>query len=188
MYKELCILLHLVLLGLVAKAQHAGSFTDTRDGATYITIKIGDQIWMAENMAYKPDSGNYRAYDNDERNLAKYGYLYDWQTAVNVCPSGWHLPSINELETLLGNVGGEGSNAYTALTEGGSSGFNALFGGWWNGKVRNFDSIGYCIGFWSSTQDDTSYKWDMIVGKHSKEAYLELSHRSSGFSVRCLQD
>ena len=38
------------------------------------------------------------AYDNDQSNVAKYGYLYNFETAKNVCPNGYHLPSDNEWE------------------------------------------------------------------------------------------
>ena len=32
----------------------SGEFTDTRDNQTYNWVRIGDQIWMAENLAYLP--------------------------------------------------------------------------------------------------------------------------------------
>ena len=67
---------------------------------------------MAENLAYKPSSGNYWAYGDDNSPklhyawLKKYGYLYDWRTAQNVCPSGWHLPSDKKWTTLTKYLGG----------------------------------------------------------------------------------
>ena len=36
---------------------------------------------MAENLAYKPDQGNFWAYGDDTSNVAICGYLYDWETA-----------------------------------------------------------------------------------------------------------
>lgn len=75
------------------------SFTDSRDGRIYQTIEIGTQVWMAENLAFKADSGCW-ALDGDESNVEKFGYLYNWDVANIVCPDGWHLPSKAEWEIL----------------------------------------------------------------------------------------
>ena len=110
-------------------AQETGTFTDSRDGIVYKTIKIGEQWWMAENLQYKPDkifpSGmvkgkilkrdeetgkayvvTYVSYGNDESNVTIYGYLYDWETACIVCPDGWHLPTWDECNILINYLGG----------------------------------------------------------------------------------
>ena len=78
-----------------------GSFTDPRDGKTYKTVKIGNQVWMAENLNYDAGSGSW-CYED----CSQYGRLYNWETAKGVAPQGWHLPSKSEFETLLNNLGG----------------------------------------------------------------------------------
>ena len=107
-----------------------GTLTDSRDGQTYRTVKIGDQVWMAENLNYETD--NSWCFVADPANCAKYGRLYTWAAAMDsvgewstngkgcgygkecsatspvrgVCPKGWHLPSFDEWGALLSAVGG----------------------------------------------------------------------------------
>jgi uncharacterized protein (TIGR02145 family) len=87
-------------------AQQKGSFTDARDNKTYKTVKIGKQTWMAENLNY--NAKDSKCYDNKEDNCRKYGRLYNYkpENAKNVCPAGWHLPSVIEWETLFDFAGG----------------------------------------------------------------------------------
>jgi len=80
------------------------AFTDPRDGKVYRTVKIGSQVWMAENLAYAAEGS--KCYNNEESNCEKYGRLYDWDTAMKSCPAGWHLPSREEWQTLVDFAGG----------------------------------------------------------------------------------
>jgi len=99
------------------------------DGNIYTTIKIGDQVWMGENLkttSYKDGStiplvtdntawGNLSApgycwYNNDAPTYkAVYGALYNWYTinTGKLCPGGWHVPTDAEWTSLTTYLGGE---------------------------------------------------------------------------------
>jgi uncharacterized protein (TIGR02145 family) len=102
----------------------AGTVKDA-DGNKYNTVKIGNQVWMVENLKttkYNDGSaipniidfnqwgsltfGAYCNYDNVESNAATYGRLYNWY-AVNtgkLAPTGWHVPTSEEWITLKNYV------------------------------------------------------------------------------------
>ena len=89
----------LLLLCTALFAQQKGTLTDTRDGKIYKTVKIGEQVWMAENLNYEAEGS--RCYNDSTTYCKKYGRLYNWETAMKACPNGWHLPSEKELHELV---------------------------------------------------------------------------------------
>jgi uncharacterized protein (TIGR02145 family) len=146
-----------------------GAFTDSRDGKSYKTVKIGKQTWMAENFAFKAkknafnsDSGWY-SYNNKEENGIKYGYLYDWETAERICPTGWHLPTPDDWQVLINLLGEQpgkklkSTSGWTGVADKNgngtnSSGFNALPGGYF--FAGKYSSITKGTSWWS---DDEAY-------------------------------
>jgi uncharacterized protein (TIGR02145 family) len=95
-------------------------FTDSRDSKKYGRVKIGNQIWMSDNLAYLPLASNPANPNTDanpyyyvygytgtsataakaQPNYSNYGVLYNWYAARTGCPSGWHLPTDDEWKTL----------------------------------------------------------------------------------------
>ena len=83
-----------------------GMLFDTRDGQSYPVVKIGSQIWLAENFRYlltdEEIKKGYKSCVCCKKNLEKgYGRLYDWNTANAVAPEGWHLPSKEDFNELI---------------------------------------------------------------------------------------
>ncbi|MFC2132271.1 fibrobacter succinogenes major paralogous domain-containing protein [Bacteroidota bacterium] len=171
-----------------------GIFTDSRDGKSYKWIKIGQQIWMAENINYRTSNGSW-CYDNIESECEKYGRLYDWETANKVCPQGWKLPSDTDwtfLTDFLGNGPGNKLKSTAGWSRNGngdnSSGFNALPGGYRKSN-GGFGHLGDSAGFWSSSPRGLSAAWNRGLGYYYDLVSRDGAGRSSfGFSVRCIKN
>jgi len=172
----------------------SNTFTDPRDGKVYKTVKIGNQVWMAENLAYNAEGS--KCYDNNEANGKKYGRLYDWDTAMESCPEGWHLPSNEEWRTLVDFAGGEEIagkklKAKSGWAEGGDGtddfGFSALPGGY-GGSGGNFGLVGDYGSWWSASEYNSNYAYSRYMYYFNEDAYYNDNNKYNLFSVRCLQD
>jgi uncharacterized protein (TIGR02145 family) len=175
---------------------NCGAFTDARDSKVYNWTKIGDQVWMAENLNYTPTSGNSWCYDNIESNCNTYGRLYDWNTALTVCPTGWHLPTSAEWGTLETTVDGASTagtklKSETGWTGGGvvgtnDYGFSALPGGHYLGG--SFYNVGYLGRWWTATENDATDAYGRNVDYNTAYVNSYPNSKTNGYSVRCLQD
>jgi len=159
-------------------------FVTDDGGQTYKSVVIGKQTWMAENLNY--DASGSKCYDNDPDNCTKYGRLYDWNTALTVCPSGWHLPSDEEWNYLLVYVGGfaTAGNKLEATNGKSSNGIDNY----------GFSALLYVYDdncWWSATEDNASDKacqYQISIGIHGNYMDRGCYGKSSLNSVRCLQD
>ena len=173
---------------------YTGSYGSiTYEGQTYKTVKIGEQTWMAENLNYEAEGS--KCYDNNPANCTKYGRLYNWETAMTACPSGWHLPSDADWTTLTNYVGsstagtklkaasgwfgnGNGTNDY---------GFSALpgGGGYSNGS---FNFVGDRGEWWSATEYDAGRAYSRFMTYLGRSVGRYDGSKSNLNSVRCIKN
>lgn len=178
----------------VYRGSFGGSLKD-RDGNVYRTVKIGKQVWMAENLNVKTKDS--RCYEDNELNCKKYGRLYDQWDAVKACPAGWHLPRKAEFETLFKEVGGQSvaGKLLKSVSAWNNSGngtdafaFSALPAGYRDYDGNNFYSEGKNAYFWSTTTSSGDYAYRMYLNHNDGNAYLHYDNTSYGYSVRCVKD
>jgi len=191
----------LLILLLTVATYAQTSLHDKRDGKTYKTVKIGTQIWMAENLNY--DAENSKCYENKPENCEKYGRLYDWETAMKACPYGWHLPSDKEWQVLVNFAGGKkvagkklkaksGWNSYEGKSGNGMDeyGFSALPGGHCNVNLGSlhFYNVGY-FGLWrSATEAGSNYTYQLSMSNVFEYTELYDVGKVGLTSVRCVKD
>jgi uncharacterized protein (TIGR02145 family) len=175
-----------------------GELTDNRDGQVYQTIEVDGQTWIAENMKFET-TGDSWVYENDDPNFEKYGRLYTYESAIEACPDGWHLPSNNEWESMINFLGGP-TVAGGKLKEQGTShwkdpnsfatnesNFGARPGGLRNidGSYFNESEKGY---FWTSTALNSEEAYFQRLSYDRASVIYTTNSKEMGFSVRCIKD
>jgi uncharacterized protein (TIGR02145 family) len=179
-------------------------FCDDRDGKAYKYVTIGDQVWMAENLAYKPKASICQG---------SYGCYYTWSQAMNIgseynskfanmsdrqgsCPEGWHLPKSAEWSTLTNTIVASSAGTQLKTVWGWNSdgngtydwGFSALPAGeYTNSSFKKIGDFGY---WWTSTEHESSPSGASYRHMYYSYAtvYSNSSSKNSGFSVRCVKD
>lgn len=168
------------------------------DGKKWITVNLdywdgedGDaghfgQTWPYDGTTSEPDPG--------------YGMLYTYDAALTACEkafgAGWRMPGKSDWDNLIlqydpnwnmGDLSFSSSAPYENLILGGSSGFNALLGGFRsiNGGYYN---LGVDAIYWSGTERDAQFSWYYDFYSRSGELKRYYIGKSLGLSCRCLQD
>jgi uncharacterized protein (TIGR02145 family) len=190
---SLCFLF--VLLGSEIQAQN-DTIIDSRDGKKYEIVKTGSTWWMAENMAFQPDSGWY-CYNNTPLYCDFFGCLYTQEAAQKACPAGWHLPSNVEWNQLIETHGGKkvaGSKMKISIiweclltSNAEKTGFNALPNGYMIEDGR-YELKGTNAYWWSSTQYNETDYWVFGLDCEFPGIFKFEYHHEAGFGVRCVKD
>ena len=145
-----------------------GSMTDERDGNVYRTVKIGDQVWMAENLNYDPGQGGLGedkydwswCYDNKAKNCEVAGRLYTWAAAIDSvklandiekpCVCGFYKECHN-IEPVQGICPkgwhlpsrSEWDTLFIVVYGASTAGYELKALSGWNGKGNGDDSFGF---------------------------------------------
>lgn len=196
-----------------------GTLTCADENKAYATVVIGTQTWMAENLAWLPSvNGKYdnsstvakyhvNGYDSTSMSTAKaktnyilYGVLYNYQAAIQACPTGWYLPDTTDWRTLEAYVNANngskavgnslkattGWTASTGIVNSDDFGFKALPGGVQIDNTFNFIGIQGC--WWSATPGSRSKAYYRCVNYNGGAVDSYIYEQSDCFSVRCLKD
>ena len=187
--------------------------TVTYEDKTYNTVQIGAQCWMKENLdvgtmiqgSANPSNNTTiekYCYNNDTANCSKYGGLYQWSEAMaydttngakGICPTGWHIPTKAEFETLMAAVGNDGNKLKRENQGTGSgvgtntSGFSALLAGY-RSSNGTFYGLGGTTYFWSSTEASAPNAYFMYLWYSGSDLFMSYDYKEGGFSIRCLKD
>jgi len=206
------------LITSASSTNETGYFTDKRDNRTYKWVKIGKQVWMAENLGYLPAvspstdgsgtdaryyvqgyEGSFTFAAKASANFLKSGVLYNWPAAATACPSGWHIPGVKEWATLANSLGGKSSAGFSMktienwnssiLNANNMSGFTALPGG-----------ARLASGGFSTANQLSANWWTDSLSTNSSEAFAcslypnntalstYKSNLQNGYSIRCVKD
>ncbi len=186
------------------------------DGNVYGTVYIGGQCWMKENMRSTHNRNGkevwYYPPNNNFKNKFEYGFLYDWDSAKEICPSGWHLPTDNEWVLLEQNISIDQKNVCDTNPQNIAKAMCSTWG-WENSKTEcsignkpyNNNATGFDIlpagiynsgpfgfgvytNFWCATELQNGFAYSHGFNCNKADVIRYVDGKESGFSVRCVKN
>jgi uncharacterized protein (TIGR02145 family) len=196
------------------------------DGYDYSTVQIGDQCWFAENCRYLPEVSPSSAssttdpyyyvygYEGTDVEAAKttsiyatYGVLYNWPAVMteDICPSGWHIPTDAEWQTMEMSLGMSVAEAADWGFRGTDEGYQMKSTSGWNSNGNGSNSSGFTGlpggyrfsggfsgygggGNWWSASGSGNGSWRRVLLNDLDIVFRDMNGREYGFSARCVRD
>lgn len=181
-------------VNVTAGTNETGLILDAKTSVAYGTVKIGTQWWMSENLD-EPITGKNLCYNKLAANCALYGGLYTWTDVMNgaitekargLCPTGWHIPTLNEWQQLLDFYGTNLAKQHLEVT--GDSDFRMYLAGQRSTDGRTYQMMNLVTSFWTSTKT-SGENANAFSFQKDQDMYFKLNlAQSYGFSVRCIKD
>jgi len=203
-----------------------GSMTDI-EGHIYLTVRLGNQEWMNRNLetCYYSNGDRiattgtqtvniemedqpayqwaYLGHDDHPELLDDFGRLYTWYTAIDsrkICPSGWHLPTLDEWNELFNHLGGDTLTSSdlrwcfnyswsNPLNPGKEGSFWAWLAGFRLATGQYQSGSFYGTYWWSTTEASTVNAYAAYCGPLDIDKVSTAErNKKFGLSVRCLKD
>ncbi len=151
------------------------------------TVVIGHQEWTVDNLGFLwPGSWSP---NGDDSLAGKYGRLYTYDMALEIASliSGWRLPTKEDVEALIAEVGGCESGG-AMLKIGGKTGFGALYAGFLEPEDNTFRRTGKQTGFWTETAADEQEAWKFYLRVEDNQIRFHPVSKLYGDSIRLVRD
>jgi len=195
--------------------QQLGFFIDMRDQQKYKVVKIGNQIWMAENLRFKTTDlmkktlfglinksvgATSWVHQNNDNYLPEFGWLYSDAGCYDAAPEGWKIPSNQDWKILATFLKGFGNAGFKLKSNAGNHWkkedpnatneflFSALPGGYVNFSQYGtiyFEEFGQSANFWAIDEESEEYLVYSIQTDDNELFESEPFHRFA-YSIRCI--
>ena len=169
------------------------SFVDVRDNQSYDYVRIAGMDIMAQNLNYNI-SGQSWCYDDKSENCQLYGRLYTRDAALSACPTGWHLTTEAEWNTIVQNIGQNEAgkklkkkNVWDYKRRGSNEFcFSAYPTGYKNLQTGRYVTKDFYAYWWTPSVENTKFKVAALDNESDLLNMIALDNEA--YSVRCIKD
>lgn len=162
------------------------SFVDARDNQVYRYVKIGNAIWMKDNLRF----ASAKSFCNQEYGggCNKVGRHYTIEELPSLCPDGWRMPKSKDFSAMQKNCKkNPGFCLWHEYEKQGSDeiGFSALAMGRYDLHVSKYSEVGSQAYFWAESNGKVKDVFFLKKGEYASS--IVRAEKSDAFTVRCIK-